>query len=181
MRMLLAAALLVLGTSARAAVSYPIEIDSAVQLSASPTVASSSVYSVADALGDKFTLAGATRRAGGKGMLRHMRAFATVSTTVGFDVMVFSRSFSGTAKNEPWVPLAGDVNNSFVGVVSIAAADWTALGSGAAYAENTDIDLPYNLPAGESALYGQMVIRKGDDSFAADSLVLKFDAVWQKR
>lgn len=181
MRMLLTAALLVLGTSARAAVSYPIEIDSSVQLSATPVTLSVTVFSVDDALSETFTLAGATRRSGGKGMIRHLHVLAAKSTTIGFDVMIFSRTFAGTALNEAWAPATGDVNNSFIGKISITSTAWTQLGSGAASAEFLDVDMPYNLPAGQDDLQCQLVIRGGDDSLTANQLVIKADAVWVKK
>jgi len=176
--LILLPALLFAASIGGAAVDYPVTIDKAVELSSTPVTTSTTVYSVDDALGTADVFAGATRRAGGQGMIRHLRVLAAQSTTIGFDVMLFSRTFAGTALNEPWLPATGDVNNSFLGKISISGTAWTALGANAAYAEFRDIDLPYDLPAGVDDLSYQLVIRGGDDSVAADNIVLKLDAVW---
>ena len=178
--LLLLPAMMLAASSGGAAVSYDVKIDSEVQLSATPVVLSVTVYSVGDALSDAFTLEGATRRSGGKGMLRHLRVLAAKSTTIGFDLFVWSRTFTATAKNEAFAPATGDVMTSLLGKVSISSTAWTAMGSTAAYAEFLNVDLPFQLPAGRDDLECQLVLRGGDDSLTANQIVIKADILWLK-
>ncbi len=177
---LVAVLLLAVASVAKASVTFPLEVIERVELSVSPTGAHATVFSVGDAITQTFTLTGAAQRPGGVGIIQHLRCTLSVSGTVGFDVMVFSRSFAGTALNAAWAPTAGDLANSYVGKISIVGSDWVAQGSSAQSAVNEDVDLRFDLPKGSRNLYCQAVLRLGDKAITTDALKFKFDIAWLK-
>jgi len=178
MRMLILAALMICATSVRAAISYQPTIDAYRQLSATPTVASVTVFTDGDTVGDRMDFAGAARKAGGQLLIRGMRFVSTISTTATLDCLIATRTFTGSANNEAFAYLPGEANNSFRTVVSVAAGDWTALGSGVSVAEKNDLDIYVDLPAGVDDLSAQMILRTYPMSWAGNNLVVVMDVAW---
>ncbi|KKN58440.1 hypothetical protein LCGC14_0552530 [marine sediment metagenome] len=165
---------------ARGAVSFPITVIERVVLTVTPVGADATVFSVADALTQTVTLTGAARRAGESIIIEHMLATATIGGTIGFDIMLFTRSFAGTALNAAWSPVAGDVNNSYAGKITVEGSDWVALGSASQAAHLISEDLRINMPPDSKNLYFQVVLRKGDASLTTNALVFRFDIAWIK-
>jgi len=174
----LLAVVLLVASGARAAVQMQLVIDKHVDISATPLVASVTVYAASDALGNRMTWAGVTRRAGGVAVVREMLVVSTQSTTVGFTLMLMSRTFTASLTNEAFAPVAGEVRESFVGKIVVAGTDWTALGTGTSFVRKTDVDLVVNLPAGQDDLHGQLMMGFWENSFAADNFVVTLKIGW---
>jgi len=161
----------------QAAVNYQLEIDKYRDLSATPPCQSVTVFTDGDALTEVFEFSGATRRSGGMGVVRELLVIAAQSTTVGFDLVLSSRTFTGSPLNEAFTPVKGEMNNSLETTITVTASDWVSLG-GVSYARITGIDYVYDLPDGQDDLHAQAVMNVGDESVTANNLVFKLKVAW---
>ena len=174
-------ALLLVTSWAHAAKNVNVDLNQSVVSSCAPVIASVTVFTDGDALGGMNTFDALTRDYQGRVVAHELTITSLISTTATFDVVFYSRTFTPGVNNEAWTPVAGEINDSYLGTTSIAAADWTAVGSGLSTVRKTGLAFDWTTVAASDSVYAQLVMSVGDQSFASNALVLRLKASRVKR
>src|SRR3990167_3752790 len=140
------------------------------KITQTPTI-TAGAYSDADALGGKLTFQDAAAIPAGTGMVTSLVVIMNdPNDSPDLDLVLMNADFTATADNAALSISDADMLN-VAGVVKVRSGDYIgALGANRfAYVETA---IPFFLPAGERAIYGQMVLRVAHTFGATDEVVV---------
>jgi len=131
-------------------------------------------YTAGDALGGLLTFASVVRSAGGCGEIVKVTIIDNAKQSAPIDLVLFDRTFTPTADNAAFDPSDADLQNC-LGYISVAATDYSEFNDNGVATKASGLQMPfeYELAAGGSSLFGQMVIRIGDTYAATNDITVK--------
>lgn len=134
-------------------------------ISQTPTI-TNGAYHAKDAVGGLLTFAGAGRVAGGSGVIMGVTIIDHANQAAELVLVLYDRLFTATADNAAFDPSDAD-NLNCIGHIKIVAADYQAFNDNCV-ATKSGIGLPFQLPAGGQAIFGQLMCT-GTPTYAATS------------
>ena len=126
-------------------------------------------YSLGDALGGRLQWDGATGGALERGVLESILIVDRAQQLAALDLVLFDQAFTASVDNAVFNPSDADLNNC-VGVVHVAAADYTNFSTNAVAMVTGIGPMGWGLPiqtVGDDILYGQLVVRSGPPTYVA--------------
>lgn len=156
------------GTSFIGTVGYDL-----LEITQTPTI-TAGAYTAGDALGGLLNFIDAARTAGGRGEIVKVTIVDDAKQSAPIDLVLFDQTFTATADNSPFDPSDADLQNC-LGYVSVANTDYSEFNDNCAATKASGLQMPfsYDLAAGVTSLFGQMVIRVGDTYAATDDITVK--------
>ncbi|MHC4176259.1 MAG: hypothetical protein ACYSWU_02065 [Planctomycetota bacterium] len=143
------------------------------EISITPTI-TAGAYTAGDALGGLLTFASVVRTAGGSGEITKVVITDNAQQSAPIDLVLFNQTFTATADNAAFDPTDADLSNC-IGYIPIAATDYAEFNDNGVAAKTSGLQMPfpYDLAAGGTSLFGQMVIRIGDTYAAVNDIQIK--------
>lgn len=130
------------------------------------------IYTAGDSLSDKLEITNAFPVANGKGMLKSITVIDKDDQGVGFDILIFGKDLTTTAKNSAWAVSDSDMEKC-LGIVSIAAGDFVDLGNNRiATKSGLDIGVKNADTTTTTSLWVGTISRGGTPTYSANGIHL---------
>ena len=142
-----------------------------VTLTVIPTITAAGIYAAGDAVGGLMEFTNAVGDSRESGVIQ---AFIIIDDDKESDIMelhLFNQTFSATTDNAAFAPSDDDLEN-YIGYVECIVADYTDFADNST-AVTKNINLPFNLVADGTSLFGQLVTRGTPTYTAVDDLTIK--------
>jgi len=142
------------------------------RISVAPTISAAAIYAAGDALGGRLEFAAAAL-AGGSGMITKVVIVDEDQELAPVDMVLFDQAFTATADNAPFDPSDADLAN-VIGYVDVAVTDFADFTDNSVAAKTSGLRMPfaYDLVAGGTILYGQLVVRSTPTYTATDDITV---------
>lgn len=125
-------------------------------------------YTANDVVGDLVEFPTAARRPGGTGVIQSLGFYDLSNQKTAFTLILFSDNPSGsTFTNNGTVTIAAADTTKILGIISVAAGDYTTFDS-KAYGWNRNLGALYGVAGAGTSLYG-VVVTTGTPTYAAVS------------
>lgn len=134
-----------------------------------PVVSASSAYTANDAVGGLLTFASAAIDGFNSGIIDGLLIIDDAAQAAELDLVLFSATFTATADNAAWNVAEASMENC---IGHITLTDYAA-GSANAVGTKSGVGIPFNLGAGNTTIYGQLVTRGTPTYAATDDLTVK--------
>ena len=133
-------------------------------------VISTGIYTTADAVGGLMTFINSADKIVGSGTIKGVVLIDNDSEEDVMELHLYNQTITATADKDAIAVTDADLAN-YVGRIDIAAADYAAFAANSV--AHVAVDLPFNLVAGGTSLFGQSVVRGAPTYTAVTDIVVK--------
>lgn len=147
------------------------DADQCLDIVQTPVISAAAIYASGDALGGLLTFANAARLAGGSGVITKVVVVDDDQELAPIDIVFFNQTFTATADNAPFDPTDADMQNC-IGHINVAVTDYANFVDNSV-ATKRNVGFWFELAAGQTSLFAQMVVRATPTYTATDDLTVK--------
>jgi hypothetical protein len=140
-------------------------------VSVTPVITAAGIYAAGDALGGLLTFADAADSDYGSGVIEAFVVIDKDQEMDGLELHLFNQTFTATADNAAFDPSDADMAN-WIGFIEVVAGDYADFADNSA-AILRNQNLPFNLVADGTSLFGQLVTRATPTYTATSDITVK--------